>query len=82
MQKLSFLLFIIVRNTSSMLMIQEAILIAIGYNYLGAQSDINVWNPPGVQFNDYSSSQIWLLAGLSDKFETIEAGWVVRFFYP
>ncbi|WZZ01236.1 hypothetical protein YC2023_073564 [Brassica napus] len=56
----------------------EAILIAIGYNYLGAQSDINVWNPPGVQFNDYSSSQIWLLAGLSDKFETIEAGWVVN----
>ncbi|XP_018482156.1 uncharacterized protein LOC108853209 isoform X1 [Raphanus sativus] len=56
----------------------EAILIALGYNYVGAQSDINVWNPPGVQYNDYSSAQIWLLAGLSDQFETIEAGWVVN----
>ncbi|XP_056863877.1 uncharacterized protein LOC108850237 [Raphanus sativus] len=58
--------------------IPEAILIAVGYNYVGAQSDINVWNPPRVQYHDYSSSQIWLIAGLSDQFETIEAGWVVN----
>ncbi|CAH8363202.1 unnamed protein product [Eruca vesicaria subsp. sativa] len=55
----------------------EAILITLGYNYLGAQSDINVWNPPGVEHDDYSSAQIWLLAG-SATFESIEAGWVVN----
>ncbi|XP_010493852.1 PREDICTED: uncharacterized protein LOC104771074 isoform X2 [Camelina sativa] len=58
--------------------ISEAVLIALGYNYLGAQSDINVWNPPRVQASDYSSSQIWLLGGLSDAFESIEAGWAVN----
>ncbi|XP_019084700.1 PREDICTED: uncharacterized protein LOC104706913 [Camelina sativa] len=58
--------------------IPEAVLIALGYNYLGAQSDINVWNPPRVQASDYSSSQIWLLGGLSDTFESIEAGWAVN----
>ncbi|KAL1212695.1 Protein neprosin [Cardamine amara subsp. amara] len=56
----------------------EAVLIALGYNFVGAQSDINVWNPPRVQASDYSSSQIWLLAGLSADFESIEAGWVVN----
>ncbi|CAA7017246.1 unnamed protein product [Microthlaspi erraticum] len=56
----------------------EAILLTLGYNYLGAQSDINVWNPPRVQPHDYSSAQIWLLGGLSGEFESIEAGWVVN----
>ncbi|CAH2044447.1 unnamed protein product [Thlaspi arvense] len=56
----------------------DAILIALGYNYIGAQSDINVWNPPRVQPQDSSSSQIWLLSGLSADFETIEAGWMVN----
>ncbi|ESQ32130.1 hypothetical protein EUTSA_v10005563mg [Eutrema salsugineum] len=56
----------------------EAILLALGFNYVGAQSDINVWNPPRVQPHDYSSAQIWLLSGLSDKLESIEAGWVVN----
>ncbi|KAL9811541.1 putative neprosin [Arabidopsis thaliana] len=56
----------------------EAVLIALGYNFIGAQSDINVWNPPRVQASDYSSAQIWLLGGLSDTFESIEAGWAVN----
>ncbi|ESQ32128.1 hypothetical protein EUTSA_v10005458mg, partial [Eutrema salsugineum] len=56
----------------------EAFLLAVGSNFLGAQSKINVWNPQGVQKNDYSSAQIWLLAGLPEISETIEAGWVVN----
>ncbi|XP_023635915.1 uncharacterized protein LOC17881709 [Capsella rubella] len=55
----------------------EAILIATG-NYLGAQSDINTWNPQGVQCSDYSSAQIWLLAGYPEISESIEAGWMVN----
>ncbi|XP_024007536.1 uncharacterized protein LOC18012160 isoform X2 [Eutrema salsugineum] len=58
--------------------IPEAIIVALGFNYVGAQSDINVWNPPRVQAGDYSSAQIWLLGGLSDTFESIEAGWMVN----
>ncbi|EOA22829.1 hypothetical protein CARUB_v10003553mg [Capsella rubella] len=57
----------------------EAFIVALGYNFLGARSDLNVWNPPRVQPNDYSTGQIWLLAGVSsDNFESIEAGWMVN----
>ncbi|XP_023637103.1 uncharacterized protein LOC17883109 [Capsella rubella] len=58
--------------------ISEAVLIALGFNYLGAKSDINVWNPPRIEAKDYSTAQIWLLGGLSDTFESIEAGWAVN----
>lgn len=51
-------------------------------NYLGTQSDINLWNPPRVQDGDYSSGQIWLLAGHPEISESIEAGWVVNKIYP
>ncbi|KAJ4870695.1 hypothetical protein Rs2_27704 [Raphanus sativus] len=54
----------------------EAIFFAVGSNYLGAQSDINLWNPPGVQEGDYSSAQMWLLD--SEMTESIEAGWMVN----
>ncbi|KAG2301322.1 hypothetical protein Bca52824_029973 [Brassica carinata] len=57
----------------------EAMFFAVGSNYLGAQSNINVWNPPGVQKSDYSSAQMWLLAGdQSEMSEIIEAGWMVN----
>ncbi|CAN8277234.1 unnamed protein product [Cochlearia groenlandica] len=56
----------------------EAFIVALGYNFIGSQSDINVWNPPRVHPKEYSSSQIWLLGGVSDTFETIEAGWMVN----
>ncbi|XP_023635778.1 uncharacterized protein LOC17881299 [Capsella rubella] len=56
----------------------EAILLAVGFNYIGAQSHINVWNPPVVEHSDYSAAQIWLIAGQTDIYETIEAGWVVN----
>ncbi|KAL0713938.1 hypothetical protein Bca4012_020916 [Brassica carinata] len=54
----------------------EAIIVALGFNFVGAQSDINIWNPPGVQAGDYSSAQISLLGGISNSFESIEAGWM------
>ncbi|KAL0685974.1 hypothetical protein Bca4012_052822 [Brassica carinata] len=50
---------------------------SIRSNYLGAQTNINVWNPSGVQKGDYSSAQMWLLAGdQSEMSEVIEAGWM------
>ncbi|CAN6858834.1 unnamed protein product [Brassica oleracea] len=52
---------------------------AVRSNYLGAQTNINVWNPSGVQKGDYSSAQMWLLAGdQSEMSEVIEAGWMVN----
>ncbi|KAJ0232390.1 AslB [Hirschfeldia incana] len=56
----------------------EAMIVALGFNYLGAQSDINIWNPPGVRAGDYSSAQISLIGGISNSFENIEAGWMVN----
>ncbi|KAG2301320.1 hypothetical protein Bca52824_029971 [Brassica carinata] len=53
-----------------------AIIVALGFNFVGAQSDINIWNPPGVQAGDYSSAQISLLGGISYSFEINEAGWM------
>ena len=51
---------------------------AVRSNYLGAQTNINVWNPSGVQKGDYSSAQMWLLAGdQSEMSEVIEAGRMV-----
>lgn len=67
------------RNTSYLLMIQEAVIVPLGFNYVGAKSDINVWNPQKVQAGDYSSAQIWLLGGISDTFESIEASWMIFF---
>ncbi|CAE6121528.1 unnamed protein product [Arabidopsis arenosa] len=56
----------------------EAFIVALGYNFVGAQSDINIWNPPRVEASDYSTAQIWLVGGLSDTFESVEAGWMVN----
>lgn len=52
---------------------------ALGFNFVGAQSDINIWNPPRVEATDYSTAQIWLVGGLSENFESVEGGWMVRF---
>ncbi|CAA7025956.1 unnamed protein product [Microthlaspi erraticum] len=56
----------------------EAFAVALGFNYLGAQSDINVWNTPRVQNGDYSTGQIWLFNGIASTFESVEAGWMVN----
>ncbi|XP_062098506.1 protein neprosin-like [Humulus lupulus] len=57
--------------------IPVALLVTLGYNYIGAQGSINVWNPR-VLADEYSTGQIWLKAGLADTFESIESGWVVN----
>ncbi|KAF3524404.1 hypothetical protein F2Q69_00049347 [Brassica cretica] len=58
--------------------IRSQMFFALRSNYLGAQTNINVWNPSGVQKGDYSSAQMWLLAGdQSEMSEVIEAGWMV-----
>uniref|UniRef100_A0A803NP32 Neprosin PEP catalytic domain-containing protein n=1 Tax=Cannabis sativa TaxID=3483 RepID=A0A803NP32_CANSA len=54
-----------------------AMLVTLGYNYMGAQANLNLWNPFVLE-DEYSSGQIWLKAGVSDLFESIEAGWVVN----
>ncbi|EXB66901.1 hypothetical protein L484_019539 [Morus notabilis] len=55
-----------------------ALLVTVGYNYIGAQGDINLWNPHVASPDEYTTAQIWLKAGISDGFESIEAGWVVN----
>ncbi|XP_062098504.1 protein neprosin-like [Humulus lupulus] len=54
-----------------------AMLVTLGYNYMGAQGNLNIWNP-FVVADEYSTGQIWLKAGISGLFESIEAGWVVN----
>ena len=49
----------------------------MGYNYIGAQADINVWNPNVELTDDFTTAQIWLKAGNGPLFESVEAGWVV-----
>ena len=53
-------------------------LVTVGFNYVGAQGDINLWNPY-VAPDDYSTAQIWLKNGPGDAFESVEAGWAVSF---
>ncbi|XVE70964.1 hypothetical protein DITRI_Ditri10aG0111900 [Diplodiscus trichospermus] len=55
-----------------------AILVTVGYNYIGAKGDINVWNPNVESPEDYSTAQIWLKGGPGDNFESVESGWVVN----
>lgn len=56
---------------------QAALLVTVGYNYIGAQGDINLWNPRVTSPDEYSTAQIWLKNGLAESFESIEAGWMV-----
>ncbi|KAF8023249.1 LOW QUALITY PROTEIN: hypothetical protein BT93_F0680 [Corymbia citriodora subsp. variegata] len=56
----------------------QAILLTAGYHYIGASGDINVWNPRVDLPDDFTSAQIWLLAGPGDKYESVEAGWMVN----
>lgn len=56
---------------------QQAILLTVGYNYIGASGDINVWNPSVDLPDDFTTAQIWLLGGPGNKYESVEAGWMV-----
>ncbi|XP_048133974.1 uncharacterized protein LOC115756789 [Rhodamnia argentea] len=57
---------------------QQAILLTVGYNYIGASADINVWNPNLDLPDDFTTAQIWLLGGPGDKYESVESGWMVN----
>ncbi|KAF8023247.1 hypothetical protein BT93_F0678 [Corymbia citriodora subsp. variegata] len=56
----------------------QAVLYTAGYSYIGASGDINVWNPNLDLPDDFTTAQIWLLSGPGDKYESIEAGWMVN----
>ncbi|KAI4337113.1 hypothetical protein L6164_015566 [Bauhinia variegata] len=47
-------------------------------DYIGAQADINVWNPAVDLPDDFSTAQIWLKNGDGPIFETVESGWTVN----
>ncbi|XP_004501796.1 protein neprosin-like [Cicer arietinum] len=56
----------------------DAHLVTLGYNYIGATANINVWNPKVERPEDFTTAQIWLKTGNGREFESIEAGWVVN----
>ncbi|KAJ0031845.1 hypothetical protein Pint_13430 [Pistacia integerrima] len=76
--------FININNTKldtrdlSMVNRSAAVLVTVGYNYLGAQGDINVWNPNVDLEDDYTTAQIWLKGGPGDRLESVESGWMVN----
>ncbi|XP_057440235.1 uncharacterized protein LOC130732141 [Lotus japonicus] len=53
-------------------------LVTVGYHYIGAQADINIWNPRVDLPEDFTTAQIWLKTGNGPNFESVEAGWVVN----
>ncbi|KAL4302788.1 hypothetical protein GQ457_10G017730 [Hibiscus cannabinus] len=55
-----------------------AFLVTLGYNYIGAKGDINVWNPNVAADDEFTTAQIWLKAGPADNFESLETGWTVN----
>ncbi|KAL2346524.1 hypothetical protein Fmac_000524 [Flemingia macrophylla] len=52
-----------------------AYLVTMGYNYIGAEGDINVWNPHVQLSDDFTTAQIWLKTGNGGDFESVESGW-------
>ncbi|KAL4302575.1 hypothetical protein GQ457_10G017750 [Hibiscus cannabinus] len=53
-------------------------LVTLGYNYIGAKAEINVWNPNVAADDEFTTAQIWLKAGPGDNFESLETGWMVN----
>ncbi|XP_048444563.1 uncharacterized protein LOC103929669 [Pyrus x bretschneideri] len=58
--------------------IPAAILVTVGYSYIGAQGDINIWNPKVESPDEFTTAQIWLKNGPGNAFESVESGWVVN----
>ncbi|XP_031110917.1 uncharacterized protein LOC116015059 [Ipomoea triloba] len=57
---------------------QHAIAYVEGERYYGAKATINVWEPQVQQPNEFSLSQLWILAGsFGEDLNSIEAGWQV-----
>jgi hypothetical protein len=52
-----------------------------GSGYIGAQGDINIWNPKVKLAGDSTTAQMWLKGGNGFDFESIEAGWTVSKFF-
>ncbi|PNY14616.1 hypothetical protein L195_g011300 [Trifolium pratense] len=55
----------------------DAYLQAYGYNFIGAEANINVWNPRVDKPEDFTTAQLWLKATHGDNLESVEAGWMV-----
>ncbi|XP_045802204.1 uncharacterized protein LOC123895758 [Trifolium pratense] len=56
----------------------DAYLQAYGYNFIGAEANINVWNPRVDKPEDFTTAQLWLKATHGDNLESVEAGWMVN----
>ncbi|RHN70430.1 putative neprosin [Medicago truncatula] len=55
---------------------QDAHLATLGFNFIGAQANINVWNPNVEQPEDFTTAQMWLKANNGENFASVEAGWM------
>jgi len=56
---------------------QDAHLVTLGFNYIGAEANINIWNPNVEQPEDFTTAQMWLKTNNGENFGSIEAGWMV-----
>ncbi|PON86188.1 hypothetical protein TorRG33x02_180620 [Trema orientale] len=56
----------------------KAILLTVGYRYLGAKGDIKVFNPSVEKDDEYTTSQVSLINGPYYEYESIESGWAVN----
>ncbi|XP_004501481.3 protein neprosin-like [Cicer arietinum] len=56
----------------------DAHLVAYGFNFIGAQASINVWNPNVEREEDFTTAQMWLKTNNGPNFESIESGWMVN----
>jgi hypothetical protein len=61
------------------MIMQDAHLLAYGFNFIGAQANINVWNPKVDKPEDFTTAQMWLKTTNGDNIESIEAGWTVSY---
>lgn len=58
---------------------QHAVGYVAGEEYYGAKASINVWAPKVSTPEEFSLSQIWVIAGsFGNDLNTIEAGWQVH----
>ncbi|XP_028769949.1 uncharacterized protein LOC114727407 [Neltuma alba] len=67
-----------VRRDSSASGHEHAVVFVNGDQYYGAKASINVWAPQVTNQDEFSLSQIWVIAGsFGNDLNTIEAGWQV-----
>ncbi|GMI83888.1 hypothetical protein like AT5G25950 [Hibiscus trionum] len=65
-------------NLPTMVNRSGATLVTVGFNYIGAKGDINVWNPNVESADEFTTAQIWVKGGPGDDFESLESGWTVN----